>query len=52
MYPLHVDPTQYGPHHRKRFENPILKSRDSFASDQEKERGEERLKELLELVSR
>ena len=37
---------------RRKFENPILKSRDSFASDKEKERGEAMLKELLALVNR
>ena len=37
---------------RRKFENPILKSRDSFASDKEKERGELMLKELLALVNR
>ena len=37
---------------RRKFENPILKSRDSFASDKMKEKGEEMLKELLGLVNR
>ena len=37
---------------KKKFENPILRSRDSYATDKEKERGEEMLKELLGLVNR
>ena len=37
---------------RRKFENPILKSRDSFASDKEKDKGNEMLKELLGLVNR
>ena len=37
---------------RKKFENPILRSRDSFASDKDKEKGEECLKELLAIVNR
>ena len=37
---------------RRKFENPILRSRDSFASEKDKEKGEGMLKELLGLVNR
>ncbi|KAL3317948.1 DNA repair and recombination protein RAD54-like [Cichlidogyrus casuarinus] len=37
---------------RKKYELPILKGRDSFSTPEEQKRGEEKLKELLELVSR
>ena len=37
---------------KKRYENPILKSRDADSSDKELEIGKERLKELLATVNR
>ncbi|KAK6455407.1 P-loop containing nucleoside triphosphate hydrolase protein [Scheffersomyces xylosifermentans] len=37
---------------RKNFENPILKGRDSFASDKEREVGDSKLAELSQLVSK
>lgn len=36
---------------RRHFENPILKGRDSFASPEEQQKGDERLKELLARVN-
>ncbi|MGH0164156.1 UNVERIFIED_CONTAM: hypothetical protein FKN15_074719 [Acipenser sinensis] len=37
---------------KKRFEIPILKGRDADASDQERQRGEEKLQELISIVNR
>ena len=37
---------------RKKFEIPILKSRDSEASDKDQERGKEKLLELTSIVNR
>ena len=37
---------------RREFENPILKSRDADCTDKEKERGEEKLTKLLEIVNK
>ena len=36
---------------RREFENPILKSRDSDCTDKEKQRGEEKLQKLLQIVN-
>ncbi|XP_035698266.1 DNA repair and recombination protein RAD54-like [Branchiostoma floridae] len=37
---------------KKRFETPILRGRDASASDKDQKRGEEKLKELLDIVDR
>ncbi|XP_028296992.1 DNA repair and recombination protein RAD54-like [Gouania willdenowi] len=37
---------------KKRFEHPILKGRDADASDGDRQRGEEKLKELISVVNR
>ncbi|KAF2007805.1 hypothetical protein P154DRAFT_453030 [Amniculicola lignicola CBS 123094] len=37
---------------RKQFENPILRGRDSLASDTDRKKGDERLSELLTLVNK
>lgn len=37
---------------RRKYEIPILRGRDSESTDKEKELGEERLKELLEITNK
>ncbi|KAI0461837.1 hypothetical protein LJB42_004912 [Komagataella kurtzmanii] len=37
---------------RKNYENPILRGRDSLADDKEREKGDQKLKELTEIVAR
>lgn len=39
------------PQFRRKYENPILKGRDAYASDKEEELGKERLAELIQLVN-